>query len=51
MKKEREEKIKFSNFLPKIQIITACRNELRVRQITMNEKLTKISLSLYNIDR
>ena len=48
MKKEREEKIKFSNFLPKNQIITACRNELRVQQITMNEKLTVISLSLYN---
>ena len=45
MKKGREEKTKFSKFLPNNQIITACRIELRVQEMTMNEKLTMIVLS------
>ena len=44
MKKGREEKTKFSKLLPNNQIITACRIELRVQQMTMNEKLTMIAL-------
>ena len=44
MKKGREEKTKFSKILPNNQIITACRIELRVQEMTMNEKLTMIGL-------
>ena len=44
MKKDREEKTKFSEILPNNQIITACRIELRVQEMTMNEKLTMIGL-------
>ena len=44
MKKGREEKTKFSEILPNNQIITACRIELRVQEMTMNEKLTMIGL-------
>ena len=46
MKKGREEKTKFSKILPNNQIITACRIELQVREMTMNEKLTMIGLIL-----
>ena len=42
--KDREEKTKFSEILPNNQIITACRIELRVQEMTMNEKLTMIRL-------
>ena len=45
MKKGREEKTKFSKILPNNQIITACRIELRVQEMTMNEKLTIIGLT------
>ena len=44
MKKGREEKTKFSKILPNNQIITAYRIELRVQEMTMNEKLTMIGL-------
>ena len=44
MKKGREEKTKFSKILPNNQIITACRIELQVQEMTMNEKLTMIGL-------
>ena len=44
MKRDKEEKTKFSNILPNNQIIAACRIELRVQKITMNEKLTMIGL-------
>ena len=44
MKKGREEKTKFSKILPNNQTITACRIELRVQEMTMNEKLTIIGL-------
>ena len=44
MKKGREEKTKFSKIVPNNQITTACRIELRVREMTMNEKLTMIDL-------
>ena len=44
MKKSREEKTTFSKILPNNQIITACRIELRVQEMTMNEKLTMIGL-------
>ena len=40
MKKDREEKTKFSEILPNNQIITPSRIELRVQGMTMNEKLT-----------
>ena len=46
MKKGREEKTKFSKILPNNQIITACRIELQVREMAMNEKLTMIGLIL-----
>ena len=46
MKKDREEKTKFSKILPNNQIITACRVELRVHEMTMNEKLTIIGLTI-----
>ena len=45
MKKGREEKTKFSKILPNNQIITACRIELRIQEMTMNEKLTMIDLT------
>ena len=45
MKKGREEKTKFSKILPNNQIITAYRIELRVQEMTMNEKLTMIGLN------
>ena len=44
MKKGREEKTKFSKILPNNQIITACCIELRVQEMTANEKLTMIGL-------
>ena len=44
MKKGREEKTKFSEILPNNQIITACRIELRVQELGLNEKLTMIDL-------
>ena len=44
MKKGREEKTKFSKILPNNQIITASRIELRVQEMSMNEKLTMIGL-------
>ena len=43
MKKGRKEKTKFSEILPNNQI-TTCRIELRVQEITMDEKLTMIGL-------
>ena len=49
MKKGREEKTKFSKLLPNNQIITACRIELRVHEMTMNEKLTMIGLTEFPI--
>ena len=47
MKKGREEKTKFSKILPNNQIITACRIELQVQEMTMNKKLTMIGLMCY----
>ena len=44
MQKRREEKTKFSKILSNNQINTACRIELRVEEMTMNEKLTMIDL-------
>ena len=44
MKKGKEEKTKCSKILPNNQIITACRIELRVQEMTMNQKLTMIGL-------
>ena len=51
MKKGREEKTKFSKILLNNQIITACRIELRVQEMTVNEKLTMTGLisTLYNL--
>ena len=46
MKKDREEKTKFSKILPNNQIITAYHIELLVQEMTMNEKLTLIGLML-----
>ena len=37
MKKDREEKIKFSKILPNNQIITACRIKLQVQESTRND--------------
>ena len=45
MKNGREEKTKFSKILPNNQIITACRIELRIQEMTLNEKLTMIGLT------
>ena len=45
-KKGREEKTKFSKFLPNNQIITSYRIELQVQEMTMNEKLTMIGLKI-----
>ena len=39
MKKGREEKTNISKILPNNQIITACCIELRVQEITMNQKI------------
>ena len=50
MKKGREEKTKFSKILPNNQIITACRIELRVQEMTMNQKLTMIGLRKLKIE-
>ena len=47
--KGREEKTKFSKILPNNQIITAYRIELRVQEMTMNEKLTMIGLKYIQI--
>ena len=47
MKKGREEKAKFSKNFPNNQIITTCRTELRVKEMTMNKKLTMIDLIQY----
>ena len=44
MKKGREEKTKFSKILRNNQIITTCRIELRVQEMTMNEKLSMIDI-------
>ena len=46
MKKDREEKTKFSKILPNNHIITACHIELRVQEMTMNEKLTMNGLKI-----
>ena len=46
MKKDGEEKTKFSKILSNIQIITACHIERRVQEMTMNEKLTMIGFTL-----
>ena len=50
MEKDREEKTKFSKILPNNQIITACRMELRVQEMTMNQKLTMIGLRKLKIE-
>ena len=44
MKKDREEKTKFSKILPNNQIITACHIEHQLQEMTMNKKLTMIGL-------
>ena len=44
MKKGREEKTKFSKILPNNQIITACRIEHQLQEMTMNKKLIMIGL-------
>ena len=49
MKKDREEKTKFSKILLNNQIIAACHIELRVQEMTMNEKLTMISLTVQSL--
>ena len=46
MKKGREEKTKFSKILPSNQIVTASRIELRVQEMTLNEKLYMIGLMM-----
>ena len=48
MKKDREEKTKFPKILPNNQIITTCRIELQVQEMTMNEKLTMFGLTYYS---
>ena len=50
MKKDREEKTTFSKILPNNQIITKCRIELQVQEMTMNGKLTMISLSVVRVN-
>ena len=45
MKTGSEEKTKFSKILTNNQIITACCIKLQVQEMTMNEKLTVISLN------
>ena len=44
MKKGREEKTRFPKILANNQTITTCRIELRVQEMTMNEKLTMIGI-------
>ena len=44
MKNGEEEKTKCSKILPNNQIITACRMEPRVQEMTVNQKLTMIGL-------
>ena len=44
MKNGKEEKTKCSKILPNNQIITACRMEPRVQEMTVNQKLTMIGL-------
>ena len=44
MKKGREEKTIFSKFLPSNQIFTPSLIELRVQEMTMDEKLSMIGL-------
>ena len=46
MKKDKEEKIRFSKILLNYRIITACRIERRVQEMPMDEKLTMIGLNL-----
>ena len=46
MENDKEEKRKFSKFLPNNQIIHTCHIELRVQEMTMNEKLTMMALCL-----
>ena len=43
--REKTRKTRFSKTLPNNQIITACRIELRVQEMTMNKKLTMIGLT------
>ena len=50
MEKGRGEKTKFSKILPNNQIITACRMELRVQEMPMNQKLTMIGLRKLKIE-
>ena len=50
MKKDREEKTKFSKILPNNQIMTAYQIELRVQEMTMNEKLTMTGLIWHEIN-
>ena len=50
MKKGREEKTKFSNILPNIQITNACHIELQVQEMTMNKKLTMIGLMIFPLN-
>ena len=45
-KERTEHNVIFSKVLPNNQIITACRIELRVQEMTMNEKLTMIDLNM-----
>ena len=47
MKKDREEKTKFSKILSNNQTITAYHIEVRVQEMTMKEKLTMIGLTTY----
>ena len=49
MKKGSKEKTKFSKILPNNQIVIACCIELRVQEMTMNEKLTTIAFITSNI--
>ena len=44
MKNGKEEKTKCSKILPNNQIITTCRMEPRVQEMTVNQKLTMIGL-------
>ena len=50
MKKGGEEKTEVSKILPSNEIINACCIELQVQEMTMNEKLTMIALTLTDID-
>ena len=47
-KERTKHNIIFSKILPNNQIITACHIELRVQEMTMNEKLTMIGLMSRN---